>query len=74
VLSVGVGALSLMIDAMVGYLLHGPKSLFEAAASTGIMFGFTLLVCPGFTAIALAGWGRSLVIRVGAGASGQQVL
>jgi hypothetical protein len=72
--SVGVGALSLIVDAGVGYLLHGPESVLAAAASTGIMFGFTLLVCPGFTAIALAGWSRSLVMRVGTGTAGQEVL
>jgi len=74
VLSVGVGALSLIIDTMVGYLLYGSKSILEAAASTGIMFAATLLVCPGYTAVALAGWSRSLIIRAGASASGQQGL
>ncbi len=69
VLSVGVGALSFTIDATAGYLLHASKSILENAASTGIMFGITLLVCPGYTAVTLAGWTRSLVIRIGAAES-----
>lgn len=64
VTSIGVGAISFLVDTFVGSLQGHPWQLsspFSAAASTGIMFGVTLLICPGYTFIAFSGWTRSLV-------------
>jgi hypothetical protein len=61
--SIVVGTASCIVDVVVGYWLHKPKSIMAAAASTNVLFGLTLLVCPGFTAVAFAGWIRSLVIQ-----------
>lgn len=64
VTSVGIGVVFFFIDTLVGSLQGHhwqPSSPFSAAAATGIMFGITLLICPGYTFIAFSGWARSLV-------------
>ena len=64
--SVGVGAVFFAMDVAFGMSENPSQPIFSAATSTGLMFGITLLVCPGYTFIALAGWTRSLVIHLGA--------
>lgn len=61
--SLYAGLILLVIDILVG-LWRDPKlPPLEAALSTEVMFAVTLLFCPGFTCIALAGWARSLIIH-----------
>jgi hypothetical protein len=59
----GFGMVSLACDILIGYLFDHPASLLEAPLKVGIPFAVTLLLCPGFTFISLAGWTRNLMIR-----------
>jgi hypothetical protein len=62
-ISVGAGAVSFILDTLVGFLWHPSLPILHAATSTGIMFGLTTIICPGYTLIALSGWARSVVLR-----------
>jgi len=62
-ISVGAGAASFILDTLVGLVLHPSIPILHAATATGIMFGITALICPGYTLIALSGWARSLIVH-----------
>jgi hypothetical protein len=62
-ISVGVGAASFILDTLVGLALHPSLPILHTATSTGIMFGITALICPGYTLIALSGWVRGLILH-----------
>jgi hypothetical protein len=63
--SVFLGALSFGCDMLVGIINYPGLSPFRAATKVGSPFGFglTVLICPGFTMLAVAGCIRSLVLR-----------
>lgn len=68
VVSVVVAAVSFGIDVVVG-LIDNPKlSPIEAGTRAGSPFGFplTVMLCPGFTMLAIAGLLRALLLRNGA--------
>jgi hypothetical protein len=71
--SVVLGGVSFGIDMLIG-LFNNPKlSPIEAGTHAGSPFGFplTVMLCPGFTMIAIAGLLRALVLRIGATPAGQ---
>lgn len=53
------------VDMLIGHFSRPNLPLFDAAKQAGGPFGFgaTLLVCPGFTIIAIAGFARALYSR-----------
>ncbi len=59
------GAVSFGCDILVGLLDFSGLSPWKAATKVGSPFGFglTLLICPGLTMLAIAGWFRCLVVR-----------
>ena len=59
--SVVTGIAWLLIDVAAGYLRDPSSPLLEAVATSRLFF-ITLLLCPGYTAIALSGWVRSFVV------------
>jgi hypothetical protein len=63
--SVFLGALSFGCDMLVGIINYPGLSPFRAATKVGSPFGFglTVLLCPGFTMVAVAGFIRALVLR-----------
>jgi len=63
--SVLLGALSFGCDMLVGIINYPGLSPFRAATKVGSPFGFvlTVLLCPGFTMVAVAGFIRALVLR-----------
>jgi hypothetical protein len=63
--SVCVGAVFFIPDVLIGVYRNPSLPVLAAAASTGMMFGVTLLACPGYALIAFSGWARSLVIGDG---------
>jgi len=68
VVSVVMGGVSFGIDMLIG-LINNPKlSPIEAGTKVGSPFGFplTLMLCPGFTMLAIAGLLRALMLRGGA--------
>jgi hypothetical protein len=62
--SVFLGALSFGCDMLVGTMNYPGLSPFKAATKVGSPFGFglTVLLCPGFTMVAIAGFVRALVL------------
>lgn len=52
-------------DVAIGHFQHPELSLLEAGANAGGMFGFiaTIFVCPGMTAIAVAGFVRACLVH-----------
>ena len=58
-----LGSFFFGIDVILGHLFRPDLPLLEAGKQAGGPFGFfaTLVVCPGLTAVALAGTARSLV-------------
>jgi hypothetical protein len=64
-LSVLLGALSFGCDVLVRIINYPGLSPFRAATKVGSPFGFvlTVLLCPGFTMVAVAGFIRALVLR-----------
>jgi hypothetical protein len=63
-----VGIAWLLVDVAVVYLRHPPSALLMALTSSRLFF-FTLVLCPGYTVIALSGWARSLVVHSVSGES-----
>jgi hypothetical protein len=63
--SVLSGALSFGGDMLVGTVSYPGLSPFEAATKVGSPFGFglTVILCPGFAMVAIAGFARALVLR-----------
>jgi hypothetical protein len=63
--SVFLGALSFGGDMLVGIINYPGLSPFRAATKVDSPFGFvlTVLLCPGFTVVAVAGFIRALVLR-----------
>jgi peptidoglycan biosynthesis protein MviN/MurJ (putative lipid II flippase) len=63
--SIVLGASSFAVDVMVGSLHNPGTSILQAAVKAGGPFGFclTVLICPGFTMAAVAGFVRSLIWR-----------
>lgn len=62
--SICIGAISFAMDVLIGLIFHhGGATPLDAASKAGGPFGFvlTLLICPGLTAIAVAGFVRSLL-------------
>jgi hypothetical protein len=60
--SMVVASAALLFDFAVRFALHRSlRSVSEILTSSGILFGTTLLISPGYTCIALAGFARSLV-------------
>jgi hypothetical protein len=71
--SILVGGASFGIDIVIG-LIHKPKlSPIEAGTKAGSPFGFplTVMLCPGFTMLAIAGLVRVLFLRSGAASTDQ---
>jgi hypothetical protein len=70
--SVFLGALSFGCDMLVGIINYPGLSPFIAATKVGSPFGFvlTVLLCPGFTMLAVAGFIRALVLRCDSDHSG----
>ena len=67
VASVVMGGVSFGIDMLVG-LFNNPKlSPIDAGTKAGSPFGFllTVMLCPGFTMLAIAGLLRALMLRSG---------
>jgi hypothetical protein len=60
-----LGALSFGGDMLVGIINYPGLSPFRAATKVDSPFGFvlTVLLCPGFTVVAVAGFIRALVLR-----------
>lgn len=73
VASVLMGAVSFGIDMIVGLISNPKLSPVEAGTKAGSPFGFplTVMLCPGFTMIAIAGLLRALLLRTGATSAGQ---
>jgi hypothetical protein len=66
--SVLMGGVSFGIDMLIG-LINNPKlTPIEAGTKVGSPFGFalTVILCPGFTMLAIAGLLRALLFRSGA--------
>ena len=65
--SMFLGALSFGCDMLVGIINYPGLSPFRAATKVGSPFGFglTVLLCPGFTIVAVGGFIRALVLRAG---------
>jgi hypothetical protein len=66
VVSVVMGGVSFGIDMLIG-LFNNPKlSPIEAGTHAGSPFGFplTVMLCPGFTMLAIAGLLRALLLRI----------
>jgi hypothetical protein len=63
--SIGLGAAFFVCDIVLGKLTHPQMSLLNAGVHAGGIAGFpvTLMVCPGMTLVALAGWSRSRVLK-----------
>jgi hypothetical protein len=66
--SVLLGSVSFAIDIFVGSTSNPGLSPIEAGRKAGSPFGFplTVLLCPGFTMVAIAGLMRALLLRIGA--------
>jgi hypothetical protein len=67
VVSIVMGGVSFGIDMLIG-LFNNPKlSPVEAGTHAGSPFGFplTVMLCPGFTMLAIAGLLRALMLRSG---------
>lgn len=64
-MSVVIGALSFGIDVVVGLIIHPRLSPIEAGTKAGSPFGFplTVMICPGFTMLAVAGLLRASLLR-----------
>jgi hypothetical protein len=64
-LSFVLGAVSFGIDMIIGSINNPGLSAIEAGTKAGSPFGFplTLLLCPGFTVISVAGLIRSLFLK-----------
>lgn len=63
VASIVVALAALVFDFVVGFALHPSlRSIPEILSSSGILLGMTLLISPGYTFVALAGFMRSLVL------------
>jgi hypothetical protein len=65
IVSVVMGGVSFGIDMLIG-LFNNPKlSPIEAGTHAGSPFGFplTVMLCPGFTMVAIAGLLRALLLR-----------
>jgi hypothetical protein len=63
--SILLGGLSFCADILIGTVFHsGSSSAFDAASKAGGPFGIalTLLICPGLTAVAVAGLARSFLL------------
>jgi hypothetical protein len=62
--SIVMGGLSFGIDMLVGLMNHPKLSPIEAGTHAGSPFGFplTLMICPGFTMIAVAGLLRAAML------------
>jgi hypothetical protein len=62
-----LGCVSFAIDIFVGSTSNPGLSPFEAGTKAGSPFGFplTVLLCPGFTMIAVAGLLRALLLQIG---------
>jgi len=73
VASILLAGVSFGIDMTIG-LVNNPKlSPIEAGTKAGSPFGFplTVMLCPGFTVLAIAGLVRALLLRSGATINGQ---
>jgi ABC-type transporter Mla maintaining outer membrane lipid asymmetry permease subunit MlaE len=63
-----MGGVSFSIDMIVGLMHNSSLPPIEAGTRAGSLFGFplTVMLCPGFTMVAIAGLLRALVLRSGA--------
>jgi len=71
--SVVMGALSFGIDVLVGSINNPNLPLIKAGTRAGSPFGFplTVVICPGFTVLAVAGLLRALLLRTDAARTSQ---
>ena len=67
VASVAMGGVSFGIDMLIGLFNNPRLSPIEAGTKAGSPFGFplTVMLCPGFTMLAIAGLLRALMLRSG---------
>jgi hypothetical protein len=68
-----IGAISFGIDVLVGSMNHPQLPPLKAGTRAGSPFGFplTLMICPGFTMLAVASLVRSLILRTDAAETNQ---
>ena len=64
-ISVGAGAVSFVVDIVVGSINHPDLSTFGAATNAGGPFGFfvTILICPALTFVLLSGAVRQFFLE-----------
>lgn len=61
--SIALGVAFFGLDVLLGKFHDPSLTIIDAATSKGIMFGITMIICPGFTFVAFAGWVRSKILR-----------
>lgn len=63
--SILLGGVSFCFDMLIGTIFHPSSSPLDAATKAGGPFGIglTVLFCPGFTVVAVAGLTRSLLLQ-----------
>jgi len=73
-MSVLIGAVSFGIDVLVGLISNPNLPPIKAGTKAGSPFGFvlTVMICPGFTMLAVAGLLRALVLRTDAAGTSQR--
>ena len=72
-ISVLIGAVSFGIDVLVGLISNPNLPPIKAGTRAGSPFGFvlTVMICPGFTMLAVAGLLRALLLRTDAAGTSQ---
>lgn len=63
-LSVLLGVPFILVDLFFGFIFDHRETFFGALVSNGISFGFTLIVLPGVTFIAMSGWIRQKILNI----------